>query len=250
MPKTYKNPPLLEAVCEFRFVIAGNYSAEQVSTFYEIIKGSFPLQKKGKINKLEFRIDTEKTPEENKGSISQDFYEFEQYFSEDEKYSIQLDGGRVSIHRIKPYTAWSQFLPLIQTVYGAYLETFKPKELVRIGVRYINEIVLPVDAFIFSDYFTLSASVPSLNEDNRQSIFLGSAFEQEGGRDAIKVQFGDKQLPEETGNKAFVLDLDYFLVTATVALDEVDEWLTTAHTNLEKVFEGIVTEKTKQFFDK
>jgi uncharacterized protein (TIGR04255 family) len=97
---------------------------------------------------------------------------------------------------------------------------------------------------------TLSASVPSLDENSRQSIFLGSVFAQEQGRDAIKVQFGDKQLPEETTSKAFVLDLDYFLVTATVALDAAEEWLTTAHTNLENVFEGIVTNKTKQFFDK
>ncbi len=250
MPKTYKNPPLLEAVCEFRFGTNGNHSAEQVTSFYEKVKGSFPIQKKGKINRVEFRIDAEKTPEENKGSISQDFYEFEQYFSEDEKYFIQLDGGRISIHRIKPYTAWSQFFSLVQTVYGAYFEVFKPTELSRMGVRYINEIVLPADGFTFSDYFTLSASLPSLDENSRQSIFLGSVFAQEGGRDAIKVQFGDKQLPEETTSKAFVLDLDYFLVTATVALDAVDEWLTTAHTNLENVFEGIVTEKTKQSFDK
>lgn len=249
MPKTYKNPPLLEAVCEFRFVTNGNHSAEQIASFYEMIKGSFPIQKKGKINKVEFRIDTEKTPEENKGSISQDFYEFEQYFSEDEKYFIQLDGGRMSIHRIKPYTAWSQFLPLIQAVYSTYLETFKPTELSRMGVRYINEIILPAEGFTFSDYFTLSASVPSLDENSRQSIFLGSVFEQEGGRDAIKVQFGDKQLPEGGPSEAFVLDLDYFLVNATVALDAVDGWLTTAHTNLENVFEGIVTEKTKQSFD-
>lgn len=250
MAKTYKNPPLLEAVCEFRFVTEGNYSAEQITTFYEMTKGNFPLQKKGKVNKLEFNISTEKTPEENQQSISHGFYEFEHYFSEDEKYSIQLDGGRISIHRIKPYKAWSDFFPLIQSVYGAYLEVFKPKELVRIGVRYINEIVLPSGGFIFSDYFTLSASLPSLEESSPQSIFIGSSFTQEDGKDSIKVQFGDKQLPEEMASKAFVLDLDYSLVTSPVALDTANEWLTTAHTNLENVFEGIVTDKTKQFFDK
>lgn len=250
MAKTYKNPPLLEAVCEFRFVTDGNFSAEQITSFYEMIKGSFPLQKKGKVNKLEFNIDTEKTPEENQQSISQDFYEFENYFSEDEKYSIQLDGGRISVHRIKPYRAWSEFFPLIQIVYSAYLEAFQPTELARVGVRYINEIVLPAEGFIFTDYFTLSASLPSLEASSPLSIFLGSSFVQEGGRDAIKVQFGDKQLPTETTSKAFVLDLDYFLMTPTVALEAVDGWLTTAHTNLENVFEGIVTEKTKQFFDK
>lgn len=103
MIKTYKNPPLLEAVCEFRFMDA-RYSKKDVLIFYEKIKKNFPIQKKGKVNQLAFKIDTEKTAEENKEYISQDSYEFEQFFSVDEKYSIQLDGDRISIHRIKPYT--------------------------------------------------------------------------------------------------------------------------------------------------
>ncbi len=248
MSKTYKNPPLLEAVCEFRFVVEGDMSTDNVSAFYTAIQASFPKQKKGKMNKLEFHIDAEKTPEENKKNISQDYYEFEQYFSEDEKCSVQLDGGRVSIHRIKPYTSWTDFLPLIQLVHNAYTTHFQPTEVSRIGIRYINEIILPSSSFIFSQYFALQASVPSLDANSRQSIFLGALYEQNEGRDAIKVQFADKQ-QNNPDIKAFILDLDYFLAKPVIPLTGLDQWLGEAHTNLETVFEGMLTENAKVIFD-
>lgn len=248
MPKTYKNPPLLEAVCEFRFVVEGDLSTDSVGAFYNAIQASFPKQKKGKMNKLEFHIDAEKTPEENKKNISQDYYEFEQYFSEDEKCSIQLDGGRVSIHRIKPYTSWTDFLPLIQLVHNAYTTHFQPTEVARIGIRYINEIILPSSNFNFSEYFALQASVPSLDANSRQSIFLGAIYEQNEGRDAIKVQFADKQ-QNNPDIKAFILDLDYFLAKPVIPLSGLDQWLGEAHTNLEIVFEGLLTQDAKAIFD-
>lgn len=248
MPKTYKNPPLLEAVCEFRFDTENINSVDQITNFYETIKALFPVQKKGKMSQLEVKIDMEKTPEENRKNISQDFYEFEQYYSSDEKYSVQLDGGRVSIHRIRPYTSWSEFFPIIQTVRDAYIKSFNPKSVGRIGIRYINEMVLPSLDFSFADYFHLEASIPSLEVNSRQSIFLGSVYEQNGGNDAIKVQFADKQ-QGDIEVKAFVLDLDYFLAKPIIQLDALDEWLIQAHTNIESVFEGIVTDKTKVIFD-
>lgn len=248
MSKTYKNPPLLEAVCEFRFVVGGELSTENIRAFYSAIQVSFPKQKKGKMNKLEFHIDAEKTPEENKKNISQDYYEFEQYFSDDEKCSIQLDGGRVSIHRIKPYTSWTDFLPLIQLVHNAYTTHFLPTEVARIGIRYINEIILPSSNFNFSEYFALQASIPSLDANSRQSIFLGALYEQNEGRDAIKVQFADKQ-QNNPEIKAFILDLDYFLAKPVIPLTGLDQWLGEAHTNLENVFEGLLTTNTKDVFD-
>ena len=82
---------------------------------------------------------------------------------------------------------------------------------------------------------------------------MGSIFEQEGGRDAIRVQFGEKQnLPQlEQKDIVFVLDCDYSLsLPDAVKIDKVDEWLITAHTNLETTFEEVLTEKTRAMFDK
>lgn len=249
MKKTYKNPPLTEAVCELRFVLDGNSPEKQIHDFYESIKDIFPIQKKGKMHRLELKISADKTPEENKKNINQDFYEFEQYLSEDEKYSVQLDKGRISIHRIKPYTSWKEFFPLMQQVYKAYIDIFSPDKLERIGIRYINEVAVPLKNFSFNEYFTINASLPSLEQNQQKSIFLGSVFEQENGRDAIKVQFAEKQSEKLVDTRTFILDFDYFLINPIVSFDNIEKWLEKAHTNLENVFEGMITDNTRKLFD-
>lgn len=250
MLKTYKNPPLIEAVCELIFELDKSFSSNQISLFVEKIKILFPIQKKGKIHKFEFNIETDKIQKKNQKAFNQDFYEFEQFFSEDEKYSIQLDKGRVSIHRTKPYISWTEFFPIIQSVYIAYIETFLPKHLTRIGIRYVNEIVVPIDDFSFSEYFNIQASLPSLDAKNQKSLFIGSVFEQEGGRDAIKVQFMEKQSVEVPTERIFVLDFDYFLIKPIIEFKDIEDWIIKAHSNLETVFEGILTDKSKQLFEK
>lgn len=250
MPKTYKNPPLIEAVCEFRFGVKTPLPQKQIDAFYAEIKKLFPLSKKGKIHSLEFKVEPNKVTGKDNKSYKEGFYEFDQYFSDDEKYSVQLDNGRVSIHRIKPYVSWTEFFPLIKSVYSAYIKNFSPEKLLRIGVRYVNEIAVPTDGFAFGDYFNIKASLPSLAENSQKSLFIGSVFEQEEGRDAIKVQLVEKQSLEKTPNRVFVLDFDYFLVNLVVEFDRIDEWIKKAHTNLESVFEGVVSDKTKALFDK
>lgn len=250
MAKTYKNPPITEAVCEFRFMLESGVSDEQINVFYENIKDTFPIQKKRKMHQFEFKIEAKKTEEENKKTFNQNLYEFEQYLSEDEKYSVQLDAGKVSIHRIRPYTSWKEFFPLIQQVYKAYVDAFSPKKIGRIGIRYINEVTVPLEDFSFTDYFTINASLPSLEKNQQKSIFLGSVFEQESGRDAIKVQFIEKQSKEPINVRTFILDFDYFLVDPTVSFEDANGWLEKAHSNLEGVFEGMITGNTRKLFDK
>lgn len=249
MPKTYKNPPLLEAVCEFRFELTSKPSEKQVATFYEKIKSSFPIAKKGKVHSMEFKVGPDEVSGKDKATHKEGFYEFDQYFSEDEKYSIQLDGGRISIHRIKPYSSWTEFSPLIKLAYNSYIQSFSPVKVLRTGMRYINEMVFSSDVFVFSDYFNIKLSVSSLLEKKQKSIFIASVFEQEEGRDAIKVQFIEKQAIK-TVERVFILDFDYFLVSSFISSDEVEKWIEEAHTNLEKVFEDVVSNKTKALFDK
>ena len=240
--------PLIEAVCEFRFVLKEDFSGQQTKVFYDQIKDNFPVHEKGKRHQLEFQIRPDKTPEENKEAIKPGVYEFEKYLSEDKKYSVQLNKNTVSIHRVEPYTSWKDFTPLIQQVYEAYVSCFSPEEIERIGMRYINKITTPSEDFSFNKYFTINASLPSLEENEQKSIFLGSVFEQEKGRDAIKVQFLEKQLKNPSTERNFVLDLDYFLVESTVSLKGVDKWIEIAHTNLENVFEGMITDETRKIF--
>lgn len=251
MSKTYKNPPLKEAVCEFRFELDETTVNAKIESFFAKIGDVLPVRKPGRQFNFEAKIDMKATA----GTLpfKQNFREFSIFLSPDEKDMVQLDGGRVSIHRLSPYTSWKEFFPLIQKVLSAYAECFAPKSIARIGLRYVNEMVFSKENFEYGDNFKIALTLPNLIEKNQKSIFIGSIFEQEEGRDVIKVQFGEKQqnlLPEEK-NRIFLLDFDYFLlIPNTVDFDKVDEWLNTAHKNLETTFEEVLTDKAKLMFDK
>lgn len=245
--KTYKNPPIVEAVCEFRFLPNGDLDIKKIGNFYEKLKSDFPIQEKRKKHFLDFKIEKGKPAKEN---FKQGFMEFGQFFSEDKKYFIQLDKGRVSIHRIKPYISWSDFSTLIKKVYDAYIENFSPLKITRVGMRYVNEIILPVKDFSFNDYFTITPPFSFLEEEKQKAISIGSVFEQKEERDSIKVQLAEKPSRKPEMYRHFVLDFDYFLVKPIFNFDEIENWLDEAHSTLEDTFDKTLTDNLKESFNK
>lgn len=249
MEKIYKNPPIIEAICEFRFEPAGLATQGQIASFHESIMGFFPVAGKGKVHNIQFQIEPPKAEGKPNQSVKGEFHEFDQYFSKDGKCSVQLDSGRVSIHSIKPYVPWKDFHPMIQKVCSSYIHAFSPKSLQRIGIRYINEINVPIPDFSFEDYFNIRVSVPPFRTNDARSLFIGSIFEQEMGRDAVKIQFAEKQMPGIHSNRIFLLDSDYFLLTPTTTFETIDKWMDNAHAKLGGIFESILTDKAKDLFN-
>lgn len=251
MAKTYKNPPLKEAVCEFRFELGNVVAEAQILAFYEKVKDIFPVQKKGRMHQIEMQLKTDGGASEAERSTMQNFHEFNIYLSEGGENMIQMDGGRISFHRLSPYTSWAEFFPIVQKMHQSYIECFNPVGILRIGLRYVNEIVLPAENFEYKKYFQISLVLPNLIEETQKSILIASIFEQEKGRDMIKVQFGDKPvaLDKSVQDRAFLLDFDYSSIAPnSVAFDKIDEWVTVAHENLEKTFEEVLTNETKAIF--
>lgn len=247
MTKKYKNPPIIEAVCEFRFLPDGDLDIKKVENFYEEIKSDFPIQEKRKKHFIDLKVEKGKPVKEN---FRQGFIEFDQFLSEDKKYFVQLDKGRVSIHRVKPYISWGDFNPLIKKVYTSYIKNFSPLKITRVGIRYVNEIIIPIDNFSFDKYFTINPPFSFLENDEQKAISIGSVFEQEKGRDAIKIQFAEKQPKEPLTTRYFMLDLDYFLSEPDISFEEVDSWIGKAHTTLENTFDTIFTDNLKENFNK
>ena len=245
MSKQYKNPPITEVVCEFRFELENTFDLEVVDLFFDEIKEKFPKKKKGQFYQAEFKIDTKEKKQELSSKIVR---EFDQFFSEDEKTLIQLDKERLSIHKLKPYSSWQGFYPLINLVFNSYIKNIKIKSIQRIGLRYINNFEIPLSTFDIEQYFNLRPVMEEGLPQDLVSFMVGTIFAFENGRDNIKVQLIDRlAAPNKT---VFVLDMDYFLVNpGSIQINEIAQWITNAHKNVENVFEASLTEKTKLLFD-
>ena len=244
MSKQYKNSPIKEVVCEFRFELEAVFNQEAVNLVFNEIKNEFPDKKKGQIHQMKFKSNLKESKEE----FSKSFQEFDQFFSEDKKTLVQLDKGRLSIHRLKPYQSWQKFYPLIKLVFDSYIKNIKIKSIQRIGLRYINNFEIPTQSFDLKEYFNLRPTMTEKMPKTLASFFIGTIFVFENGRDNTKVQLADKL---SNLNKApFILDIDYFLAQpSAISENEVDVWLTNAHQNVENIFEAALTKKAKELLN-
>jgi uncharacterized protein (TIGR04255 family) len=63
--------------------------------------------------------------------------------SEEGAHILLLRPGMLSVHALKDYTRWADFKPRVMEAVRAYMASTGLREVVRIGVRYVNAWVVP-----------------------------------------------------------------------------------------------------------
>ena len=147
MRRKYPAPPLVEAVCEFRFDPTSVYDLTVPGLVFEKLQEQFP--KRRQAGYLQTTI--QKTPEGVRQVVSQ--LDVSQFFSEDEHRVVQVGRNLLSVNQLKPYPGWETLLPVIQGALAEYCGIAKPKGYQRIGLKYLNRINIPVPQIELEDYF-------------------------------------------------------------------------------------------------
>lgn len=238
----YGKPPIVEVVCEFRFVPGQPWDAAIPGLVYSRVSQTFPKRKTLR------NLQSELIPAE--GGIRQhvELTERAQFLRDDEKAFLQIGPDFLAVNHLAPYPTWDKFVPLISEAYDGYRTVTKPSGLKRIGLRYINRIVFPGDSLEFSDYLKFYPFTGPELPQNIHNFVVGvqSSYEQ---KDVLRVQLSSAD-PDESGRVTMLLDLDYFLARPeSVGLEQGLDWVNRAHDRVLSVFEACLTERTRQMFD-
>jgi len=245
MNKKYKNPPVREAVCEFRFDLKGDFKDVDLKAIHNEIATHFPIMRKGQIVEVQFKMESKS----DKPDYDKTVLEFDEFSTEEKDCFIQLDGARVSIHKLKPYRSWEIFFEKIKAVFNVYTKYVPVNSIQRIGLRYIDDIILPQKPLELGYYFNIKPELPKAFQKNKMvSFLLGAVLEFKDGEDLAKVQLVERVSAKE--ESTFVLDTDYFTSPEkTPEIGNVLKWVDNAHTKLDEIFEEVLTAETKKLFD-
>ena len=239
MARRYKNPPVTEAICEFRFQPDPPRDSAIPGLLYSKLRDDLPKRRQATA------LEGTTRPAEP-GGIEQQWVQVEklQLMQEDEKAIVQVSPYLLAVNRLRPYPGWGQFLPLVEKALFAYQEVADPKGLQQITVRYINRFNFE-SAVRLEDYFEF---YPFMGENLPQefgSFIVGIQTVFEDGRDVLQMQMSTV-VPDEPGTNSMALDLIYFLgQPGTVEFEDVFEWLDVAHGRVEDFFEGCLTESLR-----
>jgi len=238
MGKKYTNPPVTEAVCEFRFDPTSAWDLAIPGLIYERLRQDYPK-----------RHATSSVPVgQLLGPLPPLLPESVQFSRSDDSALVRISPHQIAIIHLRPYGTWDRFMPMIEEALTAYREAAEPKGIQRVGLRYVNHILLRGTRIELEDYFNLypftGASVP--HDYFSFLVKLQTLFENR--RDVLTLQLFNAST-EEQAAVSVQLDLDYFLgQAAAVTFDSVHDWLETAHLHVEETFEACVNDRLRAQF--
>lgn len=245
MTRKFKNPPLAEVVCEFRFELNNLSSSITLpGIIYDKVKKDFPI-----LRERNMGFPTKKEANQ----IEYSFGNLAQFFSKDEGMLIQVGVNMLTINCVANYPHWEKFKPVILKTFETYVKEAKPIAITKLGLRFINKIFIKSEKVSLGEHFNFVPSMPSNIKGDYSFVNVHVEVPFQKDRDILIMKNYNFVEPNKPDTIPFMLDLDYSMNNSgAVALNKkaVDNWLEIAHAELDKAFVASLTKKQLDSFDK
>lgn len=242
MGRKYRNPPIVEAICEFRLTQDTPWDLTIPGLFYEKVKKDFPHREQRVVQEVELIQEPQGIQHRIRTS------ERALLFTQNRKMLIQIGPRLLVVNALSPYPTWRGFKPQIEMAWNELQRSVEIKGLERIGLRYINRIKLPGKEVKLDDYFEFHLTLGPRLPQHVISFVAVAEFPYNEDRDLCRVRLGPAR--DSVEESICILDIDYFLARpGAVEVSDALQWVEEAHSRVEEVFEGCITDRLRELFE-
>ena len=248
----YRNPPIDEALCEFRFLpgpeweftIPGNLQTELCGRY----SGKSKEQRAVSVG---LRVEEEKTVglklDEGLAKI--------QLPNDDGRRIVSVGPDVLSVHMLRPYQGrinsqqggWEEFHTRISEALSAYQRVAKPKGINRIGVRYINKIRIPGTNVRIEDFLKCTQLEINGLPEYYSNFFSRVEYVYDESKRLLLSVGLQASSPEGT---EWLLDLDVIWLSNTpLDCDKSMPIVDDLHEQAASAFEAILTDASRELFN-
>jgi uncharacterized protein (TIGR04255 family) len=243
--RRYRKPPVVEALCEIYF--AGSAWDDTVpGAFYERVKDEFPKKRQREIQQAEIALG----PGEAKAGVRR-LPPWMQFVSDGEHRMIQIAQDLLVVNQLAPYPHFEEWEPEVYKCVNVYKELAQPKKVARLGLRYINRVVIPQGRVQMEDYFTIYPNLPERLGDTHGSFVVRVEVPKPETGHTVLITFGTAPPPDpgQVG-QAFMLDLyDILQQHLSVQEEELRTAIQRAHDHIVVAFEDSITDRLRDVFE-
>lgn len=249
--RRYKNPPIEEALCEFRFEPSQDWDLTIPGKVHSELGEEYTskLQKERVAGEKVILGERAFSHLYHGGGFGK-----VQLFSSDGRRVIGIGHDILSVHMLCPYQdptrsdggGWGEFQSRITAALSAYWKVADPAGVCRVDIRYINNIETPEGETDVKDY--LKCVLPDVEGlPNHPNNFVSQVDYDYG--DGIRLVFSQGLMRVEP-SVAVLLDLDFIWETSeSVGQDEALEKANHLRNLEREAFESIITNKSREIFD-
>lgn len=235
--KTYRNPPIAEAIIQISLAHNEGFNVEDYNDFHKVIKDNYP--EKQEVKEAELRIG-----DSPNFSTTVCGYRF---LAPEKTDILTLNQDYFSFASTRDYTCWDDFIEQPKKLWSDFRSTFSDAKKLSLSVRYINEISLPSAALDFDDYLISGPSVPRDLPQvlNNFLLRLELPAPEVKGVCLVTQTLGKPK----ADNISLILDID---VITKIDIPEDDDSMWKLFKELRnqknKFFEAFITDKTRGLF--
>lgn len=258
MPKrTYKNPPIQEAVCEFTFA-----PVDPAAEWDLAIPGKLQLQPELGEYSAPSRQQYVQTVAANVAKGQPDFALSNTLFRvhlprQDNQALLSIGANVLGVIVMKPYKGWDEdFRDRIVNALKVYTGVTGQKVVKRIGLRYINRLVLPVagaasaEKYLTQVQTALAATTPTDAKVQGKLTAINARHEFET-QDGFKFFITHATIdPTSPGTTEYLVDIDAACDSQTLdGVDKITAVMDKLHDMQGGIFEELITEEARKIFD-
>ena len=244
--RRYRKPPVVEVLCEIYFA-ESTWDDTIPGSFFERVRKDFPNKRQREVQKAQVAFG----PSEATVGV-QHLPPWMQFVSKDGDRMVQIAENLLVVNQLRPYPHFEKWESVVHQVVEIYRELAQPAKLARLGLRYINRVVIPDARVKMEDFFTIYPNLPSALGDTHGSFLVRVEVSRSEQRHTVLITFGtDPHHQPAKDEHVFMLDL-YDICQLDEPLDDVDlkNEIEHAHTNVVMGFEDSITDRLRTLFEK
>lgn len=243
--ETFPNAPITEALIDLRVTFGQDVTPEQLDDLSERFLRRFP--KKEPQTEIEHQLMFHQG-----GSGTETHVKAKRLgyvlFSQERDKAVQLRVNGFSFSKLKPYEDWDSLRDETLEHWEMYRSAMGPSRIVRLAVRYINRIEIPLPVSDFRDYILTGLQIADGVPQGLEEFFFRAVIP---NPDDPKMKAAVNSTFEDLENEAlpYIFDIDAF---TPVDLDPADKvvWSTLEslrdYKNL--IFFMSMSERAKELF--
>ena len=245
--KSYERPPIEEAVCEFRFR-KDDWNPTTPGQLFEKLKESYSAPPK---ELKQFEAQFTAGPQKPAIADVRELPSLIRFSTEDEHKLLSIGPQRLAVSMRRPYSNWEEFRNQILTALREHRSITGADEVSRVGVRYINKIVIeainPID---LTKYFRCAPQDLSeiTHEDLPRlinSVFLRQDFTF-GDSTRLTRIFATTEAPD--GFIGLLLDIDVYWQSGDSDSPDVSELIEQLRLRERVAFEASIEDDCRNLF--
>lgn len=226
------SPPLIEAICEFRFSSEEQWNWTVPGQLYDLLKLD-GFSERGQRQAIGIELSA-KSELSSVGHVPAGIDRV-QMKQKDGSAMVQVGPHLLSIN-LSTYSSWDDFLKMILNVLEKYSEIASRTPFKRIGLRYINQILIDKRGEEIGEYIQLDPPIPPSIDRPLQHFYQRYEFVHDEPEGILIHQTGLIGKSEES--RYIMLDFDFTSskISHLKNNKDVSGWLTLAHAHIEDGF--------------